>query len=348
MKAAVYQGVNRIEIEDVPEPGVSPDYPMKIKVDACSICGTDVRTYRHGKFNVHPPQILGHEVSGTVVETLDSVKGFKPGDRVSLAAVVPCGECYYCTQGIQNRCLNWTALGYEHAGGLAEYMAVPGRLVEYEGVNKIRGDLPSECACLCEPLACVINGQERSQVSLGDTVLIIGGGPIGLFHIDVAKIMGATRVMLAEINPTRLAMAREFGADVTIDSAREDLERRVMEETDGLGADVIIVAAPSGKAQEASLKLAARRGRINFFGGLPKDNPNITVDSNVVHYRELVLHGSADSTPRHNRVALQLFQNGRIDARKWVTHRLPLEALVEGIEIVERGEGLKVVIRPSA
>jgi L-iditol 2-dehydrogenase len=321
---------------------------VKIKVDAASICGTDVRTYRHGKFNVIPPQILGHEVSGTVVETLDTVSQFSVGDRVSLAAVVPCGECYYCSRGIQNRCLNWTAIGYEHPGGLAEFMAIPRRLVEYEGVNRIQGDLPAEAACLCEPLACVINGQELSRVSLGDSVLIIGSGPIGLFHIQVAKVMGATNVMLAEINPTRLEMAREFGADVTIDSAHEDLEGRVMEETNGLGADVVIVAAPSGKAQESALKLAARRGRINFFGGLPKGNPNITVDSNLVHYRELFLHGSADSTPRHNQIALQLVQSGRIDARKWVTHRLPLDSLVEGIGIVERGEGLKVVIQPSS
>lgn len=348
MKAAIYQGVGEIQITDVPEPSISPDYPVKLRVDACAICGTDVRTYRHGKHNVIPPQILGHEVSGTVVEKLDSVRNLEVGDRVAMSAVVSCGECYYCSRGLQNRCLEWTAIGYEHPGAFAEFMTVPARLLEFEGVNKVSKETPATEACLCEPLACCINGQELSRVSLGDSVLIIGGGPIGILHVGLAKVMGSTKIMVSERSPFRREMAGKFGADVVIDPNREDLKDRVMEETEGRGADVIIVAAPSGKAQEEALNIAAKRGRINFFGGLPKDNPNITIDANVVHYRELFLHGSADSTPRQNQIALQLISSGRIPAGQLVTHTLPLDQLVEGIGIVERREGMKVVIQPSS
>ena len=348
MKAAIYQGVGQIEIAEVPEPTLSPEYPVKIKVDACAICGTDVRTYRHGKFNVIPPQILGHEISGTVVEKLDGVNALEVGDRVAMAAVVSCGECYYCTRGMQNRCLEWTAISYEHPGAFAEYMTIPARLLEFEGVNKVPPGTDSAAAALCEPLACCINGQELSRVGLGDSVLIIGGGPIGVLHVGLAKVMGSTKVMVSERSTYRREMAAKFGADVVIDPNAEDLKERVMAETEGRGADVILVAAPSGKAQEEALHLAAKRGRINFFGGLPKDAPNITIDANLVHYRELFLHGSADSTPRQNQIALQLISSGRIPAGELVTHTLPLDQLVEGIGIVERREGMKVVIRPSA
>ncbi|MBW3625062.1 MAG: zinc-dependent dehydrogenase [Armatimonadetes bacterium] len=348
MKAAIYQGVGQIEIADVPEPSVSPEYPVKIKVDACAICGTDVRTYRHGKHNVIPPQVLGHEVSGTVVDKLDSVHSLNIGDRVAMSAVVSCGECYYCSRGMQNRCVEWTAIGYEHPGAFAEYMAIPSRLIEFEGVNRVSEKTPATAACLCEPLACCINGQELSRVALGDSVLIIGGGPIGVLHVGLAKVMGSTKVMVSERSDFRREMAAKFGADVAIDPNAEDLKERVLEETGGMGADVIIVAAPNGKAQEEALGLAAKRGRINFFGGLPKDNPNITIDANVVHYRELFLHGSADSTPRQNQIALQLIDSGRIPAGDLVTHTLPLDEIVEGIGIVERREGMKVVIQPSS
>jgi L-iditol 2-dehydrogenase len=281
-----------------------------------------------------------------VVDKLDSVKDLEVGDRVAMAAVVSCGECYYCSRGMQNRCVEWTAIGYEHPGGFAEYMTLPSRLVDYEGVNKIAGTTPATAACLCEPLACCINGQELSRVALGDSVLIIGGGPIGVLHTGLAKVMGSTKVMVSERSPLRREMVKTFGADVTFDPNAEDVTARVMEETGGLGADVIIVAAPNGRAQEEALKMAAKRGRINFFGGLPKDDPNITIDANVVHYRELFLHGSADSTPRQNRIALDLISSGRIPAQNLVTHMLPLEEIVEGINIVERREGMKVVIQP--
>ncbi len=348
MKAAIYEGVGKIRIADAPTPTLSPEYPVLLRVEACAICGTDVRTYRHGKYNVIPPQIIGHEICGVVVEKLGTVSSLNVGDRVAMCAVVSCGECYYCSRGVQNRCEAWTALGYEHPGGFAEYMPLPAKLVEFEGIYKVPPETPSTAACLCEPLACCINGQELSRVGLGDTVLIIGGGPIGVLHAGLARVRGATRVLLAERSAFRREMAAKFGADATVDPAAEDLTERVMAETNGRGADVILIASPSAQAQVDSLKMAAKRGRINFFGGLPKDNSHITIDANVVHYRELFLHGSADSNPRQNDIALRLIASGRIPAQELVTDTLPLERLVEGIERVERREAMKVVILPNA
>jgi L-iditol 2-dehydrogenase len=349
MKAAVYEGIEQIVVREVPEPGVTPEYPVKIRVDACAICGTDVRTYHHGKANVVPPQIIGHELAGTVVETLPGEAGeWQPGDRVTVAAVVSCGECYYCTRGIQNRCDRFTAIGYEHPGAFAQFMGVPAKMVKDGSINRIPGDTPAKYACIAEPLACVLNGQELSGVGMGQSVVVIGAGPIGCMHVAVARLLGATKVILCEISPSRLRMAKAFSPDVEINPGEENAVTRVMDETEGRGADVVIVAAPSGAAQEQALKMAAKRGRVSFFGGLPKDKPTITLDSNLVHYRELFVHGSADSTPRHNRIAVEMIGSGRVNAASLVTHTLPLGGVVEGIGLVERGESLKVVIEPWA
>jgi L-iditol 2-dehydrogenase len=213
-------------------------------------------------------------------------------------------------------------------------------------VNKIPVNVEYSEAALCEPFACACNGQELSRVSKGDVVVIVGAGPIGCMHISIAKSKGASKVILADLSADRLAMARKFKADVYINGANEDIVKRVMEETNKHGADVIIVAASSGKAQEDALKMIGYRGRINFFGGLPKDKPMVTLDSNVIHYKEIFINGTSGSLPRHNKEALELFSSGKVKARDFITHELPLDRIVEGIGIVESGKGLKVVIRP--
>lgn len=345
MKAAVFEGIEKITIKEVEKPKCGKDNIL-IRVKSCAICGTDVRTYLYGKSNVKPPQILGHEVSGIIVEVGEEVRNFSIGDRVTVAAIVSCGDCYYCSRGLQNLCSNFKAIGYEYPGGFAEYMLVPGRLVKDGSVNKIPASLSFDEASLVEPFACVINGQELSQVKLGDTVVIIGAGPVGCMHLELAKIRGATKIILSEINPSRLKAAKQFSADIFIDASSQDPVKMVLEETKGRGADVIIVAAPSAKAQEQALEMVSFRGRINLFGGLPKENPFIKLDSNLVHYKEIFIHGTSGSLPRHNQLSLELFSSGKIDAKKLITHILPLERIIDGINIVKRGEGLKVVINP--
>jgi L-iditol 2-dehydrogenase len=181
---------------------------------------------------------------------------------------------------------------------------------------------------------------------LGDTVAVIGAGPIGCMHVEVARARGATRILHAELKASRLEQAHAFGADAYINSGLEDPVERVRELTGGEGADVVIVACPSKEAQEQALRMAAVRGRISLFGGLPKSDPYIQFDSNLVHYKEITVFGAFTSSPEQNRRALGLIGAGRVDARGLITHRLPLAGLVQGIQIIEQGEGLKVVINP--
>ncbi len=345
MKAAVLEEIENLVIKDVNEPECPGD-GILIKVEACAVCGTDVKVYHHGHKHIRFPRITGHEVAGTIVEVGHEVNDYREGDRVAVAPAIPCGACSYCRRGIQGMCANLTAMGYHYDGGFAGYMLVPSPAVRNGCVNKIPENLSFEEAAIAEPLACCINGQELSGVKLGDTVVVIGGGPVGCFHVQLAKTQGATKVILIDVSAERLKISRVASADIYIDGSRERAVERVLEETEGSGAEVVITACSSGRAQEESLQMVASRGNVNFFGGLPKDNPYIKFNSNLPHYKEFSLVGTHGSSPRHNILALGLIAGGKIKARELITHHLPLDGVREGIGITERGEGLKVIIKP--
>jgi len=346
MKAAVLEKIEDLRIKDIPVPSPGP-LELVIKVKACAVCGTDVKVYHSGHRHIRFPRVTGHEVSGEIVEVGKEITAYRKGQRVAVAPAVPCGECYYCRRGIQGMCDNLTAIGYHYDGGFAEYMLVPEPAVRNGCVNELPPNLSFEEAAIAEPLACVINGQELSRVKLGDTVVVIGAGPIGYFHLDLAKSRGVAKTILAEVSRERLDAAKaQNKADVYINPASEDLTKRVMDETEGRGAEVVIVACSSGKAQEQALQLVAKRGNINFFGGLPKDKPYINFDSNLVHYREFYVVGTHGSSPRHNQLALKLIAQGKIEAKKYITKELPLDRVLEGILTVEKAQGLKTVIKP--
>jgi L-iditol 2-dehydrogenase len=347
MQAAILYAPNDLRIEERPAPAISPA-EMRLEVAACAICGSDVRTFRFGAGNITEPVTMGHEIAGAIVEVGAWVTGFSAGQRVAIAPAVPCGECPYCRRGIQTMCDNLRSMGYQFHGGFAEYMVVPSSAIKAGCVNVIPDNLSFEEATLAEPLSCVINGQELLDVRDGDTVVILGAGPIGCMHADLAKIRGARKVILADIQPRRLELARGFGADVLIDSQNQGLRERVLEETEGTGASVVIVAAPSAAAQEQSLTLAAKRGRVSFFGGLPKSSPCISFNSNLVHYKDLFVMGAYGSAPRHNRMALELLAAGKIHTEKLIGLLVPLHGIKAGMEAVAEGRVLKVIVRPGA
>lgn len=275
-----------------------------------------------------------------------ALDGFRDGQRVAVAPAIPCGECRYCRRGAETMCERLRSIGYQFDGGLAEFMAVPASALSAGCVNSVPEAVSFEEAALAEPLACVINAQELIHVGDGDTVLVIGAGPIGCLHAALARIRGAASMILVDLRRERLQMAGPFGADILIDASREDVQARVLEATDGAGASVVVVAAPSHRAQEQAVALAARRGRINFFGGLPKTEPTISLDANTVHYCELTVVGSYGSRPSHNRQALDLVASGRLPMRALVGLELPLDRVVEGLLAVEQGQVLKVIVRP--
>jgi L-iditol 2-dehydrogenase len=345
MRAAVFHGPGDLRLEERPRPRIADD-ELLLKVEACAICGSDARTFRFGAANITGPVVLGHEVAGTLAEVGRSLEGYAPGQRVAVAPAIPCGDCRYCHRGTETMCDRLRSIGYEFDGGFADYMAVPASAVRAGCVNAVPEGLTSTEAALAEPLACVINGQELLGVGPEDDVVVLGAGPVGCLHASLARVRGARRVMMADLRPERLELARPFGADVLVDASREDVRQRVLDETAGQGASVVVVAAPSRAAQELAVTLAAKRGRIDFFGGLPKSDPHMTLNANLVHYRELCILGAYGSRPAHNRQALELLARGRIRVSTLVGLVLPLERVHDGLEAIAGGSVLKVVVRP--
>jgi len=350
MEALVYRGPNDLRVEDrsVPEPG--PGEAL-VRVRACGICGTDLRiakgahrAYQHDALG----RVPGHEIAGEVAALGPGVDGFEVGDGAFVAPNVGCGRCVPCRMGRPNLCQNFAAFGIGLDGGFEEYLLVPERAVKSGNVLPARGAVDPAALSVIEPLACVLRGSRACGTGEGDVVLVCGAGPIGLLHVLVARAAGASRVLVSEPSEARREQALAFGADVAVDPAAEDLEEAVREASDGRGADVVITAAPVRAVQEAALELAAVGGRINFFGGLPSGASRIEIDSNLVHYRELVVTGTTANTIEDCREALDLVLSGRVDTARLVTARYPLEEADEAFAAAASGEALKVVIEPTS
>jgi L-iditol 2-dehydrogenase len=346
MKVIRFHAPGDVRVEDAPEPVPGPG-DVKIRVRSCSTCGTDVKIFRSGHHHIVPPRVMGHEIAGEVVQVGADVDGWRAGDRVQVIAAIPCGRCGECRRGRMTVCPHQESMGYHYDGGFAEYMVVPAKVLAVDGLNRIPDNLAYAEASVAEPLACVLNGQNLARVGPGDDVVVIGSGPIGCLHVRLARARGADRVFLVELNRQRLDLAAGLvHPDAAICAQEVDPVDAIVKATDGRGADVIITAAASGAAQEQAIAMAARQGRISFFGGLPKDKPTITCDSNLVHYRELTIVGANGSSPAHNKEALRLIAAGDVPVTDLITHRLPLAATVDAFGIVARGEAIKVTIEP--
>ncbi|HZE37963.1 MAG TPA: zinc-dependent dehydrogenase [Stackebrandtia sp.] len=346
MKVVRFHAPGDVRIEDAAQPGPGPGEVL-LRVRACSTCGTDVKISRFGHHHIVPPRVMGHEIAGEITEVGGEVSGWDVGDRVQVIAAVPCGQCDECRRGRMTVCPNQTSMGYHYDGGFASHVVVPAQVLAVDGLHAIPDGIGFAEASVAEPLACVLNGQELAGVGEGDDVLVIGAGPIGCLHVRLARSRGAARVFLAELSARRLEMAANLvKPDAAICSGDADLVDEISKLTNGRGTDVTIVAAASGAAQEQALRLAARGGRISMFGGLPKDDPTITCDSNLVHYRELTIVGANGSSPAHNAEALRLIASGAVEVADLITHRLPLERALDAFGIVARGEAIKVTIEP--
>jgi L-iditol 2-dehydrogenase len=347
MKVLRFYAPGDVRVEDAPVPQITAD-EILLRVRNCSTCGTDVKIFHNGHQNLTPPRVIGHEVAGEVAEVGANVHGWTVGDRAQVIAAVPCGECYECRKGWMAVCANQTSIGYQYDGGFAEYMVVPQAVLKVDGLNRIPDGVGFDEASAAEPFACAINAQELLVIEAGDTVVVFGAGPIGCIHTRIARgVHGAARVFLVDVNAERLAMsAAAVHPDATIDASKVDVVAEVMRLTDGRGADVVITATAANITQEQAIAMAARNGRISFFGGLPKTNPTITCDSNLVHYRQLHIHGANGSAPEHNRKALAYIASGQVPVKDLITVHLPLERALEAFEIVDKGQAIKVTVEP--
>lgn len=348
MLALRFYAPEDLRLEDVPEPTCGTD-EVKIRVKNCSTCGTDVKIRKNGHQNLAPPRIIGHEIAGEVVEVGSGVAGdWKPGDRVQVIAAVPCGKCHECRKGWMAVCQNQTSVGYQYDGGFAEYMIVPREVLAVDGMNRIPDGVGFAEASAAEPFACAINAQEQLGIEPGDEVVIFGAGPIGCLHVRIARgVHRAGRIILVDINSERLKMSADaVKPDVVINASEVNIVEEILKLTGGRGADVVITATPANITQEQAVSMAARNGRISFFGGLPKTNPTITLDSNLVHYRQLHIHGANGSAPEHNRRALDYIASGEVPVADLITRRIRLRDVMDAFGIVERGEAIKVTVEP--
>src|SRR5437667_460695 len=241
MLAAVFQQPGRMEVMEIDTPDIGADEVL-VKVGANTICGTDVRIFRGEKTKGIPlPTILGHEMAGYVYQVGRQVRGYEVGAPVAIAPVIACHRCYYCQHGMENVCANQKIVGYDVKGGLSEYVRIPADAIAAGNLFVAQKDLPSEYLALAEPLACCVNGHLRSQIRLNNSVLIMGSGPIGLFHLQLALLAGARTVIVSDPSAPRRAVASAFGAHITVDPTIEDLPSLVSEVTGGFGVDSIII-----------------------------------------------------------------------------------------------------------
>jgi L-iditol 2-dehydrogenase len=345
MRAVLLRGIEDVTVTDVADPTL--DGPgILVRIETCAVCGTDVKMYRHGYAAAKMPLVPGHELAGTIVGIQGSFDGLREGMRVAVAPNIPCGACHYCQRGEQTACDALETIGVHRDGGFAEYLALPARAATEGCVFPIPEGVANEEAALIDPASCVVNACELSRVRPGDTVVVLGAGPAGCLSIEVSRAFGARRTILVQRSRRRLAQASFAAASVAVDSSAEDAVAKVRAETDGRGAEVVIVACGSPEAQEQAVQMVAKRGSINLFGGLPRGSPSPRLDVNLIHYKEASVVGTHGGSNRHCSIALQMIADGRIRARQYVSRSFSLNDFPAALQMAEEKTGLKVFVSP--
>jgi L-iditol 2-dehydrogenase len=343
MKAAMYYGIGDVRYEETDIPKIGPG-ELLVKVGTALTCGTDVKTYKRGHpiLIKHVPALFGHEYAGTIEEVGEGILNFKEGMRVVATNSAPCGECFFCKRDMPNLCavLKDSLVN----GAFAEYIRVPEAVVRWN-THQIPDSLSFRDAALTEPLACVVHGIEESNIRLGDTVVIIGAGPIGQMMIMLAKKSGASNVIVSDLADLRRDIATKAGADITINPSKEDPVERVREETSGRGADVVIEAVGLPKLWEQAVNMTRDAGTTVLFGGAASGT-TFEVDTVRFHYGQLTLKGVFHLKPRHVEQALQLIIAKDVNPDLLISHTMPLERINEALEMMSEGKTMKVAISP--
>ncbi|MGC1784749.1 MAG: alcohol dehydrogenase catalytic domain-containing protein [Acidobacteriaceae bacterium] len=346
MIAAVYHGPEDLRLEEWPMPSAAPGEAV-VRIDCASICATDLRILRgvHRKYGPGTVRVPGHEVVGTIAEVgAQSSGAYRVGQRVFVAPNIGCGHCRQCLRGQNNLCANYDALGITLDGAFAEYMRVPPAFLEQGNLIPFDSALDGAAVALAEPFACVLRGQEALNVGSGDVVLILGAGPIGIMHTIAARAADARKIIVSERSAQRRYMATAVGATRTVSFQEESLPDVVAEETDGCGADVIIVAAGVREAMEGAPALAAIGGRINLFAGLPVNDTAITLDSNLIHYKELTVTGTTGCSTDDCRRSMELITSGKVNLASLISRRYRLDQVSDAFSATRAGNMLKVVL----
>ena len=344
MQAAVMYGPNDIRIEEIPRPAC-PRGGLILKVLAIGLCGSDIRNMTTDSCKGKYPHIFGHEIVGIVDEVDNVTPKYKIGDRLYIYPEDHCLRCEECRAGHSENCLN-PGDYITRQGGFAEFYAVTNEQINRDAVFVVPENVSLDSATLSEPLSSVYACQENIGITLGDIVVIIGAGPIGCFHAQLAKLRGAKTVIMVEINDNRLAMTKQFGVDYIINSLKEDAIERIMAITNNKGADKVISANPSTQAQAQSIYMARQGGIVVFFFFLPKGSM-VELDTNYIHYNNLWIYGHFGANSIQVQKAFELAVSSGFPAEKFITHILPLKDINKGIKLTKSGEAIKVVLHPN-
>lgn len=339
----VFYAPGDIRIEpmyDKPSPGKGE---ILVRVEACAVCGTDVKSFVHGNPHITPPQTIGHEFCG-IIESLGSdVEGYLPGSRVVMATSMGCGTCRFCKEGRSNLCLHLEAIGFYCPGGMAPYLIIPERGVRLRHLVEV-GDLDPVVASLAEPMSCVVNDVTRVPREEVENALVLGLGPLGFLHAVCLRDRGIDNIVCVEFPGRRFELAREFGFTVI---TPDEIDIRYRELSGGLGFDHVIVTAPAASVQEKAPMYARKRGFVSFFASLPQGSEMLNVNSRTIHYGELALYGVSDSTPDHVRQAVKILRSRQNEIRKLITHVLEMKNFIEGLDEIKKGNAVKVVLVPK-
>ena len=342
MKVAMLYGIKDLRVQDINIPTVA-DGEILVKVKAATTCGTDLKIYQRGYVTgvIKLPTVFGHEWAGEIAEVGKGVSYLKKGMRVRAGNSSPCLRCYMCQKGKFNLCEDMMWLW----GAYAEYIKVPQRIVMLN-TQVIPDHVSYEEAAITEPLACVLHGVEEARVKLGDTVAIIGAGPIGLLHLLTVRKMGAGKVIISDTIDERLQLAQKLGADQTINAKHEDTVERTKKLTAGYGADVVIEAIGMPATWEQALRMARKGGTVLEFGGCPPET-EIKVSTEQLHYGETTVMGAFHTTPAHFKKALNLIASGTINVKPLITSRMKLDNIKRAFETLTTSKtDIKIAVSP--
>ena len=342
MLAARMYGKNDIRLEEVPTPSPKKG-EVVIKVEAAAVCGTDVRMITNGVKGIdeNNPRILGHEFAGTIHALGEGVSNHKIGQRVAFAPNFGCGHCPQCLKGNGHLCPEYQATGINIDGGFAEYVLIPASAVKDGNICEISDKVSFEEGAVIEPLSCVYNGFEHADIHKNDIVLVVGAGPIGMMHCTLALMAGA-KVYLNDISESRLVNAKKIYPQ--LNTIQGDPKEEIFKVSEGQGADVIICACPVPAVQIQALELGAVGARIVFFGGIPADKEPVALNTNLIHYRQLIVTGTTRASLSQYRKTLKLVEDGLIDLKPLITKSYNIKDIKDAIEQARLGIGYKNTI----
>lgn len=345
MIAARYTQGATFAITDVPAPQL-PSGGLLLDVDAASICGTDAKIVRHGHRKLRAGQTitLGHEFVGRIHAADAGAGNWRVGQRVGIVPNIGCGACEMCARGLGNMCPSYSAFGIDRDGAHATQVSIPPAAIAQGLVVPLPESIDVISAALAEPLSCAVSSVRNCALNIGDTVLIYGAGPMGLLNLLVALVSGASQVLVVDRKQHRLQRAESFGAAAVADSSKQSIPEFVKQQTGGRGVNAVIVAVPGAEAQQEAVQLLAPFGRLCLFAGLPRGADPVPLDTNAIHYRNLIVTGMTGGAPRDYMDAMRLIFNGRVDVRRVVSHVLPMHELKQAYDLVLSGQSMKVVL----